>query len=264
MGQGQPMAIIWTILVVLPYTMLHTKFQGHWSTGSGEEDFLRFLPYMGMAAMLVIWPRPFEQLFFLKGPGECIWNLVAIGPVVSEEKSFEIVDGGQTDDGACLYYKLPRSLWLRWAITLTNVQEWDIDKKLFWPIRFEFEKQCPGDQSQCVQNIKEIIVTKIFLWGGKVLISFVVQILFYDDTYGAHYNEICDIKPIYHPKWQFLNTVIPVLMHSMHFFIFYIFTFQSVLVCTQMKCFQKCKIKHQPIRSNVKVIMLSLWLKSAG
>ena len=31
--------------------MLHTKFQGHRSSGSGEEDFLRFLPYMGMAAM---------------------------------------------------------------------------------------------------------------------------------------------------------------------------------------------------------------------
>ena len=31
--------------------MLHTKFQGHWSVGSGEEDFLRFLPYMGMAAI---------------------------------------------------------------------------------------------------------------------------------------------------------------------------------------------------------------------
>ena len=31
--------------------MLHTKFQGHRSIGSGEEDFLRFLPYMGMAAM---------------------------------------------------------------------------------------------------------------------------------------------------------------------------------------------------------------------
>ena len=31
------------------------KFQlGHWSIGSGEEDFLRFLPYMGMAAMLVM------------------------------------------------------------------------------------------------------------------------------------------------------------------------------------------------------------------
>ena len=63
---------------------------------------------MGMAAMLVMWPRPFEQLFFPKEPGGCIWNLVAIGPVVSEEKSFEIVDGRRmdgrrTDDGACLY-----------------------------------------------------------------------------------------------------------------------------------------------------------------
>ena len=106
--------------------MLHTKFQGHRSSGSGEEDFLRFLPYMGMAAMLVMWPIPFEQLFFPNGPGGCIWNLVAIGPVVSEEKSFEIVDGRRTtddgrtdrrttDDGAFPSYKLPRSLRLRWA-----------------------------------------------------------------------------------------------------------------------------------------------------
>ena len=70
---------------------------------------------MGMAAMLVMWSRPFEQFFFPKGPEGCIWNLVAIGPVVSEEKSFEIVDGRRTDDGASLYYKLPRSLQLRWA-----------------------------------------------------------------------------------------------------------------------------------------------------
>ena len=80
---------------------------------------------MGMAAMLVMWPRPFEQLFFPKGPGGCIWNLVAISPVVSEEKSFEIVDGRRTtdgrtdgrttDDGAFPSYKLPRSLRLRWA-----------------------------------------------------------------------------------------------------------------------------------------------------
>ena len=54
---------------------------------------------MGMAAMLVMWPRPFEHLFFPTGPGGCIWNSVAIGPVVSEEKSFEIVDGRLTDDG---------------------------------------------------------------------------------------------------------------------------------------------------------------------
>ena len=44
-GQGQPKVIIWPILVVLAYLMVHTKFQGHQSIGLGEEDFLRFLPY---------------------------------------------------------------------------------------------------------------------------------------------------------------------------------------------------------------------------
>ena len=59
MGQGQTRDLIWTILVVLTYMMLHTKFQGHGFIGSGEEDFLRFLPYMGMAAMLVMCPNSF-------------------------------------------------------------------------------------------------------------------------------------------------------------------------------------------------------------
>ena len=51
--------------------MLHAKFQDHRTSGSGEEDFLRFLPYMGMA----------------------------------EEKMFEIVDG-RTDAGSWVSYKL--------------------------------------------------------------------------------------------------------------------------------------------------------------
>ena len=34
--------------------MLHTKFHGNRLVGSGEEDFLRFLPYMGMAAIFVM------------------------------------------------------------------------------------------------------------------------------------------------------------------------------------------------------------------
>ena len=33
--------------------MLHAKFQDHKTFGSGEEDFLRFLPYMGMAAIFL-------------------------------------------------------------------------------------------------------------------------------------------------------------------------------------------------------------------
>ena len=34
--------------------MLHAKFQDHRTSGSGEEDFLRFLTYKGMAAILVM------------------------------------------------------------------------------------------------------------------------------------------------------------------------------------------------------------------
>ena len=34
--------------------MLHDKFRSNRSTGSGEEDFEGFLPYMGMAAILVM------------------------------------------------------------------------------------------------------------------------------------------------------------------------------------------------------------------
>ena len=34
--------------------MLHAKFQDHRTISSVEEDFLRFLPYMGMVAILVM------------------------------------------------------------------------------------------------------------------------------------------------------------------------------------------------------------------
>ena len=34
--------------------MLQVKFQDHRTSGTGEEDFLSFLPYMGMAAILVM------------------------------------------------------------------------------------------------------------------------------------------------------------------------------------------------------------------
>ena len=56
---------------------------------------------MGVAAMLVMWPGPFEQFFLPPSSGGHIWNLGTIGPAVSEEKLFEIVDGrtdGRTTD----------------------------------------------------------------------------------------------------------------------------------------------------------------------
>ena len=57
---------------------------------------------MGMAAILVMWPGPFELLFPLSHAGS-IWNLTLIGPVVSEEKMFEEC-GRKTE--AYLSYKL--------------------------------------------------------------------------------------------------------------------------------------------------------------
>ena len=78
---------------------------------------------MGMAAILVMWSGPFEQLFVPPIPGGYMWNLVTIGPVVSVEESFEIVDGRRrwtTDNGAFPSYKLPQSLRLRWAKNFYN------------------------------------------------------------------------------------------------------------------------------------------------
>ena len=55
---------------------------------------------MGMAAILVMWPGPFEQTFVPQSHGGSIWNLTLIGPAVSEEM-FKCVDDGRqtTDDG---------------------------------------------------------------------------------------------------------------------------------------------------------------------
>ena len=74
--------------------------------------FERFLPHMGMAAILFMWPRCPEQTFVPPTHGGSTWNLASVGPAVLEKKIFE--NGGRTDDngrqrttdGACQYYKL--------------------------------------------------------------------------------------------------------------------------------------------------------------
>ena len=96
--------------------MLHTKFQGHQPFGSGEEDLLKFLPYMGMGAILVMWPGPFEQTFIPPSHGGSIWNLTLTGLAVSEEKMFKEC-GRQTDGRWRPTYAIssPMSLRLRWV-----------------------------------------------------------------------------------------------------------------------------------------------------
>ena len=71
--------------------MLHTNFQDLRPFGS-REDFLRFLPYMGMAAILVMWPAPVEQNFIPLSHEGYPWNLASIGPAISKEKKFENVE----------------------------------------------------------------------------------------------------------------------------------------------------------------------------
>ena len=49
--------------------MLHTKLRGNRPAGSGEEDFLRFLPYMGVAVTWTIYTNfrsPFPRRLHIK------------------------------------------------------------------------------------------------------------------------------------------------------------------------------------------------------
>ena len=65
--------------------MLHKKFHGNRPAGSGEEDFLMFLPYMGVAAILVTRPASCHQIFITLYLKAFIQSLVYIGTVVSEK-----------------------------------------------------------------------------------------------------------------------------------------------------------------------------------
>ena len=54
MGQGQLRVMIYINFIKLYCLMLHAKFQNHRPSGSGEKDFLRFLLFIAMAAILVM------------------------------------------------------------------------------------------------------------------------------------------------------------------------------------------------------------------
>ena len=84
-GHCQPRVIIWTNLVLLENPMLHANFQCHQSFGFRVEDCLWFLLYVGMAAILVIWPRLFEQTFVPPSHGGSTQNFASIGLAVSKE-----------------------------------------------------------------------------------------------------------------------------------------------------------------------------------
>ena len=79
------MVIIWTNYDGQESPMLHTKFRGNWPAGSGKENFEMFLRYMGMAAILVMWPASYQFIFISMYPKAYRQNLVKNGPEVSEK-----------------------------------------------------------------------------------------------------------------------------------------------------------------------------------
>ena len=68
---------------------------------------------MGMAAILVTWPGPFQQTFVPPFHRGSIWNLT--GPVVSEEEMFKRVRTTTYDGGPPFLGAYQMSLRLRWA-----------------------------------------------------------------------------------------------------------------------------------------------------
>ena len=121
-GQGQPRVTIWINLVVLEHPMLHTKFQFHQPFGSGEEDFLRFLPYIWRPSWScdqdclnkLSFPHPMEA------PYE-IWLQLALW-FLRRRCLKSVDDRRQTDDGRrrpTYPISSSMSLRLRWAKNVT-------------------------------------------------------------------------------------------------------------------------------------------------
>ena len=72
--------------------MLHTKFCGNRPAGSEKKKIFKgFLPYMGMAAILVMSPASCHQIFISLYLKAFIQSLVQINTVVSEKIWFEFL-----------------------------------------------------------------------------------------------------------------------------------------------------------------------------
>ena len=68
--------------------MIHAKSHGNRPNGSGEEDFLNILTYIGTAAILVMCPALFQHIFISMYLEACIQNLVQNSPKDSEKSLF--------------------------------------------------------------------------------------------------------------------------------------------------------------------------------
>ena len=96
-GQGQPRLIIWTNYDGPKAPMRQSNDKVNGPLVLEKKIFEGLLPYMGMVAILVMWPTPCEQTFVPPSHWGFIWNLALIGPAVLEKKTLVSVDGRPTD-----------------------------------------------------------------------------------------------------------------------------------------------------------------------
>ena len=87
LGQGQLRVIIWTNYDGLESQMLHTKFRGNRSTGSGE-DFWRVFTIYGLGGHLGHVTSIMSSNFHFLIPESLHSNLVKNGPVVLKKNKF--------------------------------------------------------------------------------------------------------------------------------------------------------------------------------
>ena len=117
---------------------------------SEKKIFEGFLPYMGVAAILVMWPRCGEQTFVPSTQGGSLWNLALIGQVVSEKK---ITDDGRTPDHGYTISS-PMSLWLRLAKKRTF-------SSFLFTHRYTTDKQAPPPPPLGQQQVCKFIRCKV-------------------------------------------------------------------------------------------------------
>ena len=90
--------------------MLHTKFQGHRSIGSGEEDFYGFYHIWAWRPSWPCDPTHLNHFSFLKSL-EAVYEIwLKLAQYFLRRSHLTLwTDGRWTDDGVCLYYKLPQT-----------------------------------------------------------------------------------------------------------------------------------------------------------
>ena len=91
-SQGQPKVMSFTNFIGPMSPILYTKPQGH-CPFSFEEEFKVFLPYMGMVAILIMWPRCAEKTLHSPRPMEVQYSLLhwwPSGPPCFKEEDYFI------------------------------------------------------------------------------------------------------------------------------------------------------------------------------